>query len=147
MATRSSQVMNAAQYTTATASPRTLTINGGQGVADGLTLTFAGVTAAGNTTFQTTNIGFPNAPTALPGGRAALSGRYFRIATTATITGNTTVCLNYTNLNPTGTETNYRLYRLSGTTWTNITTTRDTTANWLCGANTLGSGIYAITIN
>jgi hypothetical protein len=37
---------------------------------------------------------------------------------------------------------------LSGTTWTNMTiTSRDITANWLCGANTLGSGIYAITIN
>jgi len=136
------------QYITATGSPRTLTINGGQAVADGLTLTFNSVTAAGSTTFHTSNTGFPTAPPALPLGRTPLGGRYFRVATTATITGNTTVCLNYTNLSPTGTETNYRIYRLSGTTWTNTTiTSRDTTANWLCGSNTLGNGIYAITIN
>ena len=81
---------------------RVLTINGGQARADGLTLTFNTVTAAGNTTFRTSNTGFPTAPPALPLGRSDASGGkgHFCVATTATVTGNTTARPNYTNLGP-----------------------------------------------
>ena len=49
------------QYPTAVATitTRSVSVNGGQAVADGMTVTFNRVTAAGNTTFQTSNTGFP----------------------------------------------------------------------------------------
>ena len=107
-----------------------------------MTVTFNRVTAAGNTTFQTSNTGFPTAPCAA--GRPDASGRQVLPGpTTATTTGNTTVCLNYTNLGTTG-EAGFQVYRYNGTSWSNITGTRSTANNNVCGAAT-GAGIYAIT--
>ena len=127
------------RYTTAlsVAATRTLNINGGQTVADGMTVIFNRVTAAGNTTFQTSNIGFPTALPALPGGRTAHGGRYFQVLTTATTTGNTTVCLNYINLGTTG-EALFQVYRYNGTAWAVITSSRTTGSDYLCGAATGG---------
>lgn len=133
------------QYQTAlsTTATRTLTINGGQTVADGVTTIFNRVTVAGNTTLQMSNTGFPTAPPALPGGRTALGGRYFQVLTTATTTGNTTVCLNYANLGTAG-EATFQVYRYNGSSWSLITSSRTTGSDFLCGAAT-GGGIYAIT--
>ncbi len=128
---------NCCSTRTATASTRVLTINGGQALTDGLTLTFNSVTAAGNTTFQTSNTGFPNL-SPRPAGRPYASWRQVLPCRYD--------CDNYGEHNglpelhqsqPHRHGDQLPDYRLSGTTWTNITTTRDTTANWLCGAGTL----------
>ncbi len=92
--------------------------------APGVTVTFATVTTAGDTTATQ---GGPLPPTGF-----AVDGVEYDISTTAAFTGSITICLPY---NPTVDPTPH-IFHFDGTAWNDVTTSTDTTAHIVCGSVT-----------
>lgn len=96
-----------------------------------VTVTFAGVTAAGDTSLEVLTSG-----PALPAGFAIGNpARYFEITTTASYAGAITVCINYSGIDV-GDESTAELLHHDGTAWSVVTTSRDVDANVICGETT-----------
>ena len=93
------------QDTTAAGTNVAVAVNGDRGVANGARVSFATVSTAGSTSFVLTHTG-----PAPPAGVTFIGSRYFQVATTAVVTGNRTVCLNYGSFID-GTESTYQIYR------------------------------------
>ncbi len=98
---------------------------------DGVSVTFDNVTAGGTTTVSASS--HPNvAPKAIKYGTP---GHYLSFSTTATISGNVTVCVNYDPATITGNESNLKMSQFD-TGWADITYSLDTNSNMLCGVVT-----------
>lgn len=95
-----------------------------------LSVTFAAVTEAGNTTV---NISATN-----PGGEIAnfrFLGRYYDIKTTAVYSGPVTTCLTYDDSEiPPRREPKLKFFHWDGTSWADVTSSLDTANNVLCGS-------------
>ena len=92
-----------------------------------VTVTFAQVTAAGDTTATTSGTG-PVPPTGFSLGTPTV---YYEIATTATFTGTVTVCIDYDDQFVS--EAGLNLFHHDGADWTDVTTSLDTVGNEICG--------------
>jgi uncharacterized repeat protein (TIGR01451 family) len=97
----------------------------------GLTVTFGTVSSPGETTLNITPSG-PPPPTSFRLGTLQV---YYDLNTTATFSGPITVCLAYDEAQFRR-ENALRLFHYSGSTWTNVTTSLDTTGNLICGTTT-----------
>ena len=95
-------------------------------------LTFGAVTQAGETSVTVIDpTTTPDAPLPPSGFVLGDPPIYYDIETTATFTGEVTVCLNYTGATfGAGTP---RLFHFTGSVWTDITTSVDTVNNVICG--------------
>ena len=89
------------------------------------TVTFGSVTAGGLTTVESLQGVAP-----LPLGYLAAGARFYDVSTTATWTGDLTVCLTY---NPSSLAEPVRLLHLESGVWTDVTTTNDPVAGRICG--------------
>jgi hypothetical protein len=105
--------------------------NGGATTPGGATITFSNVTASGETTMTTTT----NGPAPPSGFQLGNPPTWFDIDTTATFTGAVTICINYGNVSFNN-ENNLKLMHLEGSTWKNVTTSKDTVNNIICGSVT-----------
>ncbi len=65
-----------------------------------------------------------------------LPATYFDISTTATFTPPVTVCINYSNVTFPGNESSLKLMHFEGGVWKNVTVSRDTVNNIICGSVT-----------
>ncbi|MBI4685575.1 MAG: hypothetical protein HY755_10285 [Nitrospirae bacterium] len=93
-------------------------------------LTFDNVTSGGIVTVT------PIAnPTPLSNFRI-VGGQSYDITFTGTFTGSVTVCIEYNDADVHGNENNLKLFHLENTGWRDITTTRNTSANIICGETT-----------
>ena len=92
-----------------------------------VTVTFASVTASGDTTLTTSATG-PTPPANFSLGTPVV---YYEIATSATFSGTVTVCTNYGGQFLS--EADLRLFHHDGVNWADETTSLDTTANVVCG--------------
>lgn len=128
------------QYTTAAGTNLDVAVNGDRGVANGARVSFATVSTAGSTSLVLIHTG-----PAPPAGVTFIGSRYFQVATTAVVTGNRTVCLNYGSFID-GTESTYQIYRRNNanTAWETLTPTREPITNYICGPSANGLGLYAI---
>ena len=93
-----------------------------------VTLTFAQVTAAGNTALATSNSGPPPPAGFLLGAPPV----YYDLSTTAAFAGNIEVCIDYTGTTFTD-EAAIQLYHFESGAWVQITTTHDLTNDVICG--------------
>ncbi len=99
-----------------------------------VTVTFDNVTGAGTTTLNKKNVGSPP-----PGGFSiipASSPQYYDINTTATFTGNVTVCIQYDDTGLTTAQEQaltLQVYESPPGSWSDITTTIDINTNIICG--------------
>jgi hypothetical protein len=89
------------------------------------TVTFGTVSAAGFTSVET----LPGAAP-LPLGYVPAGARYYDVSTTATWTGDLTVCLTY---DPNALAEPARLLHFDGSVWVDVTTTNDPAAGTICG--------------
>lgn len=97
-----------------------------------VTLTFDGVTEAGNTTVSTSSSG-PPPPS---GFRLGSPPTYFDITTTAVFTGPVLVCIDYTGIAFGGNEANLRLFHHHGSSWVDATVSQDIANNIICASVT-----------
>ena len=111
---------------------------GGSGQRGPVTLTFDSVTTAGTTTLQTSSTG----PTPPAGYRAGTPARYEDLSTTAVFTGGVRVCIDYSG-RTFADEAGLRLFRRTGSTWTDVTVSNDPAANVICGRST-SLGVFAL---
>ncbi len=89
-----------------------------------ITINFSNVISSGTTTITNSTTFSPNGGSLFTG----VGGKFYTVTTTAGIGGNVTIGLTYTGLTPLGyQDSDLRLYRYDGTSWTNITTSRDST--------------------
>ena len=91
-----------------------------------VTVTFPNVTQAGQTTVTTSSTGAAS-PAGFELGNPAT---IYDITTTATFTGQATICINYSGITFTGAP---QLYHFVNGAWTKITTTVDTNVDIICG--------------
>ncbi|MFN8179615.1 MAG: FG-GAP-like repeat-containing protein [bacterium] len=61
---------------------------------------------------------------------------YDDISTTATFTGQVTVCLHYNDTDVVGSEANLKMYHFASGSWVDVTSSLDTNANIVCGQST-----------
>jgi hypothetical protein len=94
-------------------------------------VTFGTVSTAGTTTLSMVTSG-PPPPTSFRLGTLQV---YYDLNTTATFSGPITICFTYDDTQFRR-ENALRLFHYSGSTWTNVTTTLDTTGNVICGTTT-----------
>jgi hypothetical protein len=102
--------------------------------ADGASITFADVSSPGTTSFASE----PDAqwyPPPPDGFRLGEPPAFYEISTTASFTGGVTVCVDYSKV-AFSVEWGLGLYHYENGTWTNITTSVDTTNNRICGVAT-----------
>ena len=92
-----------------------------------VSLTFDTVAVGGTTTVATTT----TAPTTPAGYTLPGSPTYFDVSTTATVSGNITVCFSYAGITPAPTQLLH--YDSHQGTWVDITTTNDTVNGVICG--------------
>lgn len=59
--------------------------------------------------------------------------KYYQISTTATYQGQVEVCITYNDSDVVGSEMDLRLMHFNGTTWEDITNSRDTVTHTICG--------------
>jgi uncharacterized repeat protein (TIGR01451 family) len=118
-----------------TVNPPTLNTPAGSGVSvplgSGLTVTFDTVSTEGTTTLTIVTSG-PAPPTSFRLGTLQV---YYDLNTTATFSGPITICFTYDD-SQFSRENRLKLFHYSGSTWTNVTTTLDTTGNVICGTTT-----------
>jgi hypothetical protein len=88
-------------------------------------VTFGSVTAAGFTGVERLQGG-----AGLPLGYVPAGARFYDVSTTATWTGNLTVCLTY---DPNALADPVRLLHFDGSAWVDVTTTNDADAGTICG--------------
>ncbi len=91
-----------------------------------VTVTFPNVTQAGQTTVTTSSTGAAS-PAGFELGNPAT---VYDITTTATFTGQATICINYSGITFTGAP---QLYHFVNGAWVKITTTADTNVDIVCG--------------
>jgi len=106
-------------------------LNGGTGVVAGLSVTFPQVITGGTTSVVTNTTG-PAPPTAF--NVVGLGGvpLYFDINTTATYTGDVTVCIKYDETQVTGSESLLQLQRYDGASFQPLPSTVDVVNNIVC---------------
>ena len=108
---------------------------------DGTTLAFSQVNTSGVTTVTTSTSG-----TQPPSGfRLGNPATYYNISTTATFTGNITICFSYDDTAFQGSESKLKLMHFNGQNWANITTSLDTTDDIICGVTTSFSDFAVMT--
>jgi hypothetical protein len=108
------------------------------GAPEPVSLAFSNVGEAGTTTLTTS----PTPPAPLPtGDQLAGSATYYDLETTATYTGNITVCFSYAGITPVPTN----LLHYENGEWTDITTSVDTTSQTICGTTTSLSPFALVT--
>ena len=95
-------------------------------VGPAVTITFSNVTAAGDTSVATSNSG-PAIPSGFSLGNPPV---LYDIGTTATFTGNVTVCIKYAESTFSGAP---RLLHYDGSGWVDATTSDDSVAQIVCG--------------
>ena len=96
----------------------------------GLTLDFDNVTTGGGISVTELSNPSPPANFRIP------SGKSYEINFDGTFTGNVTVCINYDDADVHGSENNLKLMHRGTQGWQDITTTRDTVNNIICGVTT-----------
>jgi uncharacterized repeat protein (TIGR01451 family) len=105
--------------------------NGGDSTPGGATITFSNVTAPGRTT-ETTSTNGPALPSGFQLGTPAT---YYDISTTATYTGRVEVCINYSDISfPNENKLKLLHYDSNAGQWVNVTTSKDTVNNIICGS-------------
>jgi hypothetical protein len=92
---------------------------------DPATITFTQVDTAGATTMAVLN-----SPPALPAGYVQLGSLFYDVSTTATFSGNVTVCLSY---NPAAVTQPVQLLHYDGSAWVDVTTSNDAVNGLICG--------------
>ena len=108
---------------------------------ENINLTFPDVLSSGFLTTKSSSSG-----TQPPSGfKLGSPATYYFISTTATFTGNVTVCFNYNDTTIQGSESKLKLMHFDGQRWVNITTSLDTTANIICGITTSFSDFALMT--
>jgi len=117
-------------------------LNGGTSVVAGLSVTFPQTTSAGTTSVVTTTSG-PAPPTGFNIVGLAGIPLYFDINTTATFTGNVTVCIKYDETQVTGSESLLQLQRYDGTSFQPVPSTVEEVNNIVC-ATTPSLSIWAM---
>jgi probable HAF family extracellular repeat protein len=100
-----------------------------------LELTFDNVTSGGETTVTSGVIGGGSGPPAPGGFRLGNPPTYYDVATTATFSGSVTLCFNYSRASY-GNENQLKLLHHENGTWTDVTTSLDTTNDVICGTVT-----------
>jgi hypothetical protein len=105
-------------------------LNGGSGVADGVSVTYATVTTAGSTTLTAGATG-PTPPAGFSLGSPPI---YYDVATTAGVTGPIEVCINYTNRSVPPPESDLKLFHFEGGTWVDRTSSLEITNNIICAS-------------
>ncbi len=120
-----------------TATGTNVTVNLGSGV----TVTFDNVTKAGLTELAIVNSG-PQADATF-GIVTLTSPRYYHITTSALYTGQATICITYANADVPNDEPTLTMRRHLASSWSNITTSLDTTLNKVCG-RTASFGVIAL---
>jgi hypothetical protein len=95
-----------------------------------VTLTFSDVLQAGTTSLTTLTTA-PPVPAGLKVGNNPET--YYDIRTTAVFSGVVTICIDYTLVNITGSESSLGLYHYENNSWKPVTTSRDTVNNIICG--------------
>ena len=106
-------------------------LNGGTSVVAGLSVTFPQTTSAGTTSVVTTTTG-PAPPTGFNIVGLAGIPLYFDINTTATFTGNVTVCIKYDETQVTGSESLLQLQRYDGASFQPLPSAVDAVNNIVC---------------
>jgi CSLREA domain-containing protein len=96
-------------------------------LAESASLTFSQINTAGVTT-----VSVETTPPALPNTYLQLGALYYDVNTTATFTGNVTVCLGYNPLALANPE-DLRLLHFDGTAWVDATVSNDTVNGVICG--------------
>ncbi|HUF49471.1 MAG TPA: PKD domain-containing protein [Longimicrobiales bacterium] len=98
-----------------------------------VSLTFSNVTGGGTTAVTSGTMGVGSGPPPPSGFRLGSPKTYFEITTTATFSGPVTVCIDYTGT-AFGNENLLKLLHGDGSgNWTDVTTSRDTQINIICG--------------
>ena len=106
---------------------------------NGATVTFAIVTAPGNTVVTMSNSG----PTPPAGFSLGNPPTYFDVSTTAAFTGSAVVCLTYNQIQYSSVA-NLKLFHFENDQWFDVTTSNDTTKQVICGSvNSLSPFIIA----
>ncbi|MCX5991049.1 MAG: hypothetical protein NTZ04_01760, partial [Chloroflexi bacterium] len=100
-------------------------------VLNGMTITFANVSVAGNTTVTQETAPCGSGPGSLPAGYRPIGATY-HITTDATHTGNVTVVRSY-DPSSTSDAQNLRLFHCGGTGWKDVTTSVNTVNNIIYG--------------
>ncbi len=95
-----------------------------------VTLGFSEVTTAGHTMLTQSPTG-PGVPTKF---RLGIPPRYYDITTTATWSGQISVCIDYSGMSFTGSPESLHLLHYEGGEWVDCTTSVDTGAQVICGA-------------
>src|SRR5439155_2896212 len=94
---------------------------------DQVTVTFANVTQAGDTTLTTSAAG-PSPPT---GFKLGDPPTYYELATTASFSGSVTVCINYNTITFSNVAS-LKLFHFEDPTWVDATVSLDTTTQIIC---------------
>ena len=95
---------------------------------------FDNISVAGETTVTSGTVGGGGPPA--PGGfRLGTPPTYYDVETTATFSGAATLCFNYSGASY-GNESNLKLLHYENGTWTDVTTSLDTSNNVICGSVT-----------
>jgi len=107
-------------------------LSGGMNSVNGMSLEFAQVMTAGNTTVVESGACSPacNPP---PTGYEIVGTRYWDLSTTAIFNGPIQVCIHYNFFEVTGDESALRLVHDDGSGFANITTSLDSTLHVICG--------------
>lgn len=98
-------------------------------------LIFDNVTSGGTTTVTSGTVGQGGGPPAPGGFRLGSPPTYYDVETTATFSGSVTLCFNYSGASY-GNESKLKLLHYENGTWTNVTTSLDTTNDVICGTVT-----------
>lgn len=96
-----------------------------------VTLTFASVTVAGETSLATSGTG----PAPPSGFQLGDPPTYYELATTATFQGTISICIRYAGVSYTD-ESQLTLWHFENGSWTDVTASRDTDAQVICGVVT-----------
>ena len=97
-------------------------------------LTFDNITSGGETTVSSGTVGQGGPPS--PGGfRLGNPPTYYDVQTSATFTGSVELCFDYSGASY-GNENNLKLLHYENSVWTDVTTSRDTDNNIICGTVT-----------
>lgn len=139
-------------HTEATSGSETLTVNCGGGTpagtgvivspGGGVTVVFESVTSGGDTMVTTSTTGPPPPPGLEIVG---LGGQptYYDVSTTATFSGQVTVCINYDQSQVAGPESDLKLHHYVGTGFVDVTQSVDPANDNICGKTTTLS-VFAV---
>ena len=117
------------QHGTPAGAAVTVALNGGTGVADGVSVMFTSVGTAGSTTLTASASG----PTPPAGFTLGAPPTFYDVATTAAFTGTVQVCINYTNRPVPAPESDLKLLHFQGGGWVDVTSSNDTVVRIICG--------------